>query len=354
MEKIINEKRCILCNKPYNYKYKMFGRGCLDNLYGQLKVSKPPRLVWNKELYLCTKIAWKNHKFFLSKKKKYALTQKYIALDYLNRMNYDFLDDVKEKISKDINSISTFSKNIAENISFKLNDVYQLFNYSQKFDELIKEFQNIDFEKIDKKVAENCIKSMSFIFDITKKSNPISYAVFYAMQYMFWQIVIVGGILTKKKLSVRLLNHSLSLFGKTPENLIINDDEILNSITVDETFKNKVREKIENNQEENELHLDNIPVSFENGDLLYALHNATMKINASKNENDVWIIEVEIADTYDFADFKQLKEYTDEKDNILTDVMATTLNNFGVVSSEYGVLKIYDLKINLKLDSTQL
>lgn len=29
----INEKRCVLCNKPYNYKYVMFGRGCLDNLY---------------------------------------------------------------------------------------------------------------------------------------------------------------------------------------------------------------------------------------------------------------------------------------------------------------------------------
>ncbi len=25
----INEKRCILCNKPYNYKYKMFGRDVL-------------------------------------------------------------------------------------------------------------------------------------------------------------------------------------------------------------------------------------------------------------------------------------------------------------------------------------
>lgn len=30
----IVEKRCVLCNKPYNYKYAMIGRGCLDNLYG--------------------------------------------------------------------------------------------------------------------------------------------------------------------------------------------------------------------------------------------------------------------------------------------------------------------------------
>lgn len=332
----------------------MFGRGCLDNLYGLLEFSKPPRIVWNKELYLCTIIAWKNHKFFLSKRKKYALTQKYIALNYLNRMNYDLLDDIKKKIKNDIKNISVFSKNIVDTISFTLNDIYKLFNYAQKFDELIKEFQNINWEEVDEKVAENFIKSMSFIFDVTKMSNPISYAVFYSMQYMFWQVVIAGGLLTNKKLSAILLNHSLSLFGKTPENLIVSDDEILNNIANDIFFRNKVREKIENNQEENEIYLDNIPISFENGDLLYALHNATMKIDASKNENDVWIIDVEIVDTYDFTDFKQLKEYTDKKDNILTDMMATTLNNFGVVSSEYGVLKIYDLKINLKLDSTKL
>lgn len=208
MSKTKNDKRCVLCNKPYDYKYAMFGRGCLDNLYGLLEFSKPPRIVWNKELYLCTKIAWKNHKFFLSKKKKYALAQKYIALNYLNKMDYDFLDDIKKEIKNDINNISVFSKNIVDTISFTLNDIYKLFNYAQKFDELIKEFQNINWEEVDEKVAENFIKSMSFIFDVTKKSNPISYAVFYSMQYTFWQVVVVGGILADMKLSARLLTNS--------------------------------------------------------------------------------------------------------------------------------------------------
>lgn len=52
------------------------------------------------------------------------------------------------------------------------------------------EFQNMNWEEVDEKVAENFIKSMSFIFDITKKSDSISYAVFYSMQYTFWQIRI--------------------------------------------------------------------------------------------------------------------------------------------------------------------
>ena len=61
----MSEKRCIICNKPYNYHYMMFGRGCLDNVYELLGFSKPFKIL-NKEKYLCTMIAWKNHKFFLN------------------------------------------------------------------------------------------------------------------------------------------------------------------------------------------------------------------------------------------------------------------------------------------------
>ncbi len=92
-------------------------------------------------------------------------------------MNCKFLDDIKEKISKDINNISVFSRNIVNTISFKLNDIYRLFNYTQKFDELIKELQNINWEEVDEEIAENFIKNISFIFNITKKQIP------YHMQY---------------------------------------------------------------------------------------------------------------------------------------------------------------------------
>ncbi len=347
----MNEKRCILCNKPYDYKYAMFGRGCLDNLYGLLEFSKPPRIVWNKELYLCTIIAWKNHKFFLSKRKKYALTQKYIALNYLNRMNYNFLDDIKNKIKNDINNISVFSKNIVDTISFTLNGIYKLFNYAQKFDELIKEFQNINWEEVDEKIAENFIKSMSFIFDVTKKSNPISYAVFYSMQYTFWQVVVVGGILTNKKLSARLLTNSLSIFGKEPSDMIIEDNETIQSIIDSEAFKDRMKKliKIYGEGKDEFIVNENAPkedvlMRFEKSDLLYALHDATMFVKAKKDKEEKWNFEIEIVDTYDFTDFKDLKEYADSED-IITDILSTTLNNFGVVSSEYGVIKTYNIKI---------
>lgn len=134
----MSETRCKLCNKPYDHHYKLFGRGCLDNIYELLGFLKPPRFI-NKEYYLCTRIAWKHHKFFLNKEKKYILAQKYIALSYLNKMNYNSLTDIKEKISNDINSIS--SKNVSETVEISLNDIYKLFNYSQKFDEIIEKFK---------------------------------------------------------------------------------------------------------------------------------------------------------------------------------------------------------------------
>lgn len=354
----MDEKRCKLCNKPYEYHYSLFGRGCLENIYKLLNFSNPPRIVWNKELYLCTRIAWKNHKFFLNKKKKFTLAQKYIALKYLNKMNLDFLEDVKEKILKDINSISIFSKNIKENISFTLNDVYKSFNYYQRFNEIIREFKEIKIEKLDEKIARDFIERLSFIFDKTKISNPISYAVFYSMQYMFWQVVVVGGLLADMKLSAKLLNNSLTLFGKEPNDLNIDDDETIKLIVESEAFKKKIKQLIEKYGQEGKFVLNDyenkdILIRFDKSDLLLALHDATMFINAIKNEDDTWNLEIEINDTYDFTDFKNLKEYVDSNEtykDVFMDIFSTLLNNFGVVSSEYGVIKTYEVKIKFQLN----
>ena len=351
----MSEKRCILCNRPYNYHYKMFGRGCLDNLYDLLKFRKPFKIL-NKEKYLCTRIAWRNHKFFLNKNKKYELAKKYIALSYLNKMNYSLLDNIKEKIQSDINDISIFSKEIKSTISFTLNDIYKLYNYSRKFDDLIKGLQSVDWEKIDKEMAENFIESMSFIFDVTKKTNPISYAIFYSMQYIFWQVVVVGGILTDKPLSAKLLSNSLALFGKEPENLEINDERTIKDIKDDGVFKKQIKELIEKYGKQTgkfnlkDYEKDGVLLGFEGGDLLYALHDATMFVKAQKNDNNTWNLEIEINDTYDFTDFKELKEYADRENSKFTDIFSTLLNNCGVVSSEYGVIKKYDVKIKFNLN----
>ncbi len=350
----MEEKRCLLCNRPYNYKYEMFGRGCLDNLYELLGFAKSPRIIWNKELYLCTRIAWKNHKFFLSKKKKYVLAQKYIALTYLNMMNYEALNDVKEKVSNDIKNIKTFSKNIVETISVSLNEIYKLFNYTQKFNELLKEAKKTNWEEVDKDVAENFIKSMSFIFDLTKKNSPIAYTVFYAMQYTFWQVVVVGGLLANMKLSAKLLSHSLSLFGKQPQDLLINDKEVIEDILESEEFDNKIKELIKKYCSEKDKFKDNSEnnedciIEFNNKDLLFAIHGSPTSIEIEKNLDNTWKVNMVIEDTYDFTDFKDLKEYVTSNKSLLISIFSSILNNFGVVSSKYGVIKSYKVTIKVQ------
>ena len=355
IDKSMEEKRCLLCNKPYEYKYKMFGRGCLDNIYGELGIRKPPRFVWNKEVYLCTKIAWKNHKYFLTKNKKYDLAQKYIAFKYLEKMNLGALDDVKTKLTNDIKNITTFSKSRTELMSFTLNDIYKLYNYYQKFEKIIKDFQNINWKEIDEEVANSYIKSLSFIFDLTKKNNPISYAVFYSMQYMFWQIVVIGGLFTNKPLSAKLLTNSLSVFGKEPNDLLIEDEKIKNILLKSPIFKKKLEQLIEKYGEgKNEFIVneksprEDTLIRFDNADLLYALHDATLLVKGTKDKNNKWNLEIEIKDTYDFTDFKELREYADEENNKMKDILSTTLNNLGVASSEYGVIKVYDVKIKFE------
>ncbi len=81
----------------------------------------------------------------------------------------------------------------------------------------------------------------------------------------------------------------------------------------------------------------------------YALHNATVLVKARKDEDDKWEFggsKLKIHMT--LQTFKELKEYADKKDGILEDILSTTLNNLAVVSSEYGVIKIYDLEIKFR------
>ena len=357
----MDEKRCILCNKPYNYKYHMFGRGCLDNMYELLEIKKSPRFIFDKELYLCTRIAWRNHKFFLNRNKKYILAQKYIALKYLEKMNYNFLDDIINKIKNDIKGISVFVKNIVETITFSLNDIYKIFNETQKFDKIINDLKTADFKNLDKDIAEQYIKSLSFIFDVNKISNPIMYAVNYERQYIFWQVVVIGGLLTDKKFSAKLLSNSLSPFGKNPSDLIIEEEEYVSIIKKDKQFKERINQLVmKYGQEKNEFIIDekfpkeDTLITFEDDDLLYALHNATMFVRAQKNEENRWKFEIEINDRYDFTDFKSLQEYADAKKNKLRDIFSTLLNNLGVVSSKYGVIKEYNVKIKFKTKEEEI
>ena len=93
---------------------------------------------------------------------------------------------------------------------------------------------------------------------------------------------------------------------------------------------------------------EDILIRFDKSDLLLALHDASMVVNAKKNNDNTWNLEIEINDKYDFTDFKNLGQYVDDEEDVFMDIFATTLNNFGVVSSEYGVIKTFEVKIKFQ------
>ena len=177
------DRKCILCNRPYDYKYIMFGRTCLENLYKQLKVGKIGSF-FNKENHLLNSISHRNLKFFLSKSKKQAVLENYIELDYIKRMNLKSMDSIREQIERNINRISAFSE-LKEDMfpNYSVNSFYKVYQDYQKFKNETEKISHI--KNNDDKYNEAILNGLSFVFDTGKLAYPIQYFAFYGMQYEF-------------------------------------------------------------------------------------------------------------------------------------------------------------------------
>lgn len=161
----MKKKRCIICNRPYNHHYDLFGRSCLANLYTQLNISNS-RLISNKEKHLCNVIARRHLKFFLGKEKKYALAENYIALDYLKRIDLKFTEDIKNLLKENITRISVFNKYLKSMLPiYSLNDFYKIYN---------------DYMEFKKLLNENIINNNDFclLYDKSNNNNNIEYKKF--------------------------------------------------------------------------------------------------------------------------------------------------------------------------------
>lgn len=105
---------CKLCNRKFNYNYNLFGRSCLNNEYKLLGI-KQPKKVKNKELYLCNQICKRTNKIGLNKVQKNLVTEKYLTLQYLQQINYGDMKKEEEKISKDIENVSSKKSSLTLN-----------------------------------------------------------------------------------------------------------------------------------------------------------------------------------------------------------------------------------------------
>ena len=350
-------EKCKLCNRTFNHQYNLFGRGCLNYEYKLLGITKPKK-VKNQELYLCNEIAKRLQKRKLNREQKYELTQRYLTIQYLDKINYGNLDKEKEQLWEQIKNSPILSRVSIPPIT--LNSAYNLYKITNKFDIRLKEFEKSSNDKksMDDIKEKDFLNSMKFIFDLTKITMPATYNVYYAMQYAFWNIVVIGGYFTNMNLSAKLMRNSLS---SKPKDITITDKTTINQIEDNEAFKAKLKYITEkygkgktsfifterNNKEDANIEFNN------NYDLFLSIHGGTIRIKGIKDKEGHWDLDINITDTYDFTDWKNKDEIyishnEGESDAKKLNELANILNNFGVISMKYGVLKEFEVSVNIK------
>lgn len=95
---------------------------------------------------------------------------------------------------------------------YSLNDFYKIYNDYMEFKKLLNE--NISDGKKD--FDETILKGFAIIFDIDKITMPLYYSAFYEMQRMFWEIIVISGLLADMKLSADSV--PMSIFSSTLNN----------------------------------------------------------------------------------------------------------------------------------------
>lgn len=365
-------KKCKLCGKTFdNNNYQLFGKSCFKRVCDLLDIKIPKSVKEeNKEKYVCSLIAKKLNKKGLTTKQKQWLTELYIVSLYIEKIEYVNLNELKKKIQKQIDNMNFFTGLFLPNkdLTMVLYSIYNIYNATENFKENLAEIEKVpsgnkkqENEKNDKKA----IQYFRYIFKVKKILNPKEYALGYYRQYIFWNAVISGGLLFNYKLAAKLLRHSLSEIGETPKTYNVTDSSIIENIKQDSDLKDKLDEIITNRK--NEQHFKTKTdekkekIAFENNtDLKFAIHNAEIIVEGTKNRENRWDLEIELLDRFDFTDFVFPEEYNDKYNEISKNEdmdlgqkavssakngLGYTLNNIALASVQYGVLKEYDVKI---------
>ena len=87
--------------------------------------------------------------------------------------------------------------------------------------------------------------------------------------------------------------------------------------------------------------------TFTSGDLAYSLHNVSFAIKGNKI-NNLWNLGTTINDRYDFTELLSNDILT--KGTKKYNYKGVSLNDLAAISSEYGLIKPYDVTINFNWD----
>ena len=343
-------KECFLCSRDYkNVKEEMFGKGCLNQIYHFLNITKP-KILKNKEEYLYNQIATKLNMEKLSLEQKQLLTDRYLTLEYLKNTTYGDFKEIENEINQDIINIRKYKlfDELKTTKKISLSEAYKIYKENNKFINKITELKQKKF--IDEKdIVKFIIANFKIIFLTIKNKSQYQKNMFQEMQLAFWEtVVVVGNDYFSYDLSAKLLQHSLE---KNPQDMIIEDEEIIEKIKQDDNFKNKMNEIVNQYGKGcNSFEItddDKQGFTFDNSDLYFSIHGVQVNLKARKNERDKWILDILLHDRYDYTDFKDFLQYYKDANSVQKSIFSSTIYNLAYYSVMFNVIKEYEIKINI-------
>lgn len=322
--------KCRLCGRFIKNNDINYGTECITKCYSFLNMEY--KGVKNKEINLNNKIARINKKIGLDNYKKTDLTESYLALVLLNRVDIPYYDKYKNRLMERINNIETATK--TKNNSIDLQESYEIYKMYNRFLKNIKEEnQKIDFSDKTQNIIWDALN-----FGLSRYYNKKGYlsGITQQLQFVLWKSGVGLLDVGNYKVSAYLLNHAIN---ENPEDLYICEGFIINDIKNDSSFDNKIREIVKNSNS-NSINTKDY-IAFENGDLAASFHMMDIFITGSKT-NDKWYLHVKLEDTYDFTDLKELHEYIDKG---FSGLILSTANNAAMISTSCNVLNEYNIKV---------
>lgn len=331
---------CILCKRDMRKSKYQFGTGCIENVFEFLRIQEKPKRK-EKEKVLYKNVMDRTNKSGLNKQQQIWLTDRFLTCEYLGKLPYGNFEELRRNIKEDIQRVDKIKKfeELKTAKEMQLKQTYDLYKKERKFQENLNKLKETKTEDEAIKLIRT---GFSYIFNLCKNKNQYEESAYKAMQYAFWQLVIeIGGKYANFDIAAQFLQHSLN---EKPEDLVITEGKIVEDIIGDKNFTNKVEQIIEKYGNGNNEFIvkqeDKESVAFKNSDLYFAIHKASIELNAEK-EVDKWKLNITIIDKYDYSELKNIKKYYSDTNKISKSIFSSTLYNLAHLSIKLGVMKEY-------------
>lgn len=87
--------------------------------------------------------------------------------------------------------------------------------------------------------------------------------------------------------------------------------------------------------------------------MYFSIHSADLYIKGKK-ANNKWNLKIKLHDIYDYSKPKTLSEYYNDTSSTAKSLLSSTLYNFASFSTKCGVMKEYNIDIQLHIEGFEV